>query len=331
MAILSALISVVGGLAISFLVFWGLNWIVERTHERWKKRLIPYVFILPMIVLVGVFLLYPAVGTIIKSFTQEATRRGESDSFVGLDNYVSLFSSQGFLGVLLNNLLWVIVVPTFTVVIGLLVAVFADRVGPFREKVFKSVVFLPMAISLVAASSIWKFIYFYAPVGNPQVYLLNAIWTTITHQDPVAWLTLNTGRFNSFLIMIAVIWLNAGFAMVMLSAAVKGVPEETIEAARLDGASERKTFFFVIAPQIRGTVIAVFVTVLITVMKLFDIIFAMTGGQYDTDVLAVEFYNQMFSFQNTGKAAAVVVVLMLAVTPVIVYQVRSYRAQEELR
>ena len=164
-------------------------------------------------------------------------------------------------------------------------------------------IFIPMAISGIAAAVTWRFIYFYAPPGNPQIYLLNAIWTGVTGQDPIPWLTIDAARVNSFLLMFIVIWLQVGFAMVLLSAAIKGVPEETIEAARLDGASERKTFFLVIVPQIRGTVLAVFVTVTIFVMKSFDIIYAMTGGQYNTSVLVVEFYLQLFSFQNPGKAA----------------------------
>ncbi|MGB4778919.1 carbohydrate ABC transporter permease [Microbacterium sp.] len=331
MPILSALISVVLGLGVSFLIFWALNWVVERTHDKWKARLLPYVFLLPVIVLVAVFLLYPAVRTVIESFMQQSQRRGEAARFVGLDNYLSLFTDPNFLGVLLNNLLWVLVVPVAAVVIGLLVAILTDRLGRKRETTFKSMIFLPMAISGVAAAVTWRFIYFYAPEGQPQIYLLNAIWTTVTGQSPVTWLTIDTGRMNSFLIMIIAIWLQVGFAMVLLSAAIKGVPEETIEAGRLDGASERRLFFSVIVPQIRGTIIAVFVTVVIFVMKIFDIIYAMTGGQYNTSVLAVEFYTQLFSFQNPGKAAAVVVVLMIAVVPLIVYQVRSYKSQEELR
>lgn len=331
MAILSALLSVVAGLAISFLIYWALNWVVERTNQRWKARLLPYVFFGPVLLLIAVFLLYPAIRTLISSFVEQSQRRGEGDTFVGLQNYIDLFTTPSFLGVLLNNLLWVVIVPISAVIVGLLVAFLADRVGPKREKVAKSMIFLPMAISAVAAAVAWRFMYFYAPPGQPQIYLLNAIWTSISGQDPIAWLTFDQGRINSLLLMVIVIWLQAGFAMVLLSSAIKGVPEETIEAARLDGASERKTFFQVIVPQIRGTIIAVFVTILMTVMKLFDIIYAMTGGQYNTSVLAVEFYNQLFSFQNPGKAAAVVIVLMLAVTPVIIYQVRSYKAQEELR
>ncbi len=331
MAILSAIISVIIGLGISLVIFWALNWLVERTSDRWKSRLLPYVFLAPVIVLIAIFLLYPAIRTFIDSFLQQSQRRGEGPTFVGLDNYIDLFTDPGFLGILLNNVLWVIVVPTGAVIAGLLVAILTDRLGKRRETTFKAMIFLPMAISGVAAAVTWRFIYFYAPPGNPQIYSLNAIWTAVTGQDPVPWLTIDAARLNSFLIMFIVIWLQTGFAMVLLSAAIKGVPEETLEAARLDGCSERRTFFHVIVPQIRGTILAVFITILIVVMKLFDIVYAMTGGQYNTSVLAVEFYTQLFSFQNPGKAAAVVMVLMVAITPIIIYQVRSYKAQEELR
>jgi alpha-glucoside transport system permease protein len=331
MAILSAIISVVVGLAVSFIIFWALNWLVERTNDKWKSRLLPYVFLFPLIVLTSVFLLYPALRTFVESFQQTARRRGEPPTWVGFQNYIELFTTPSFLGVLLNNLLWVIVVPVGSVVIGLLVAVLTDRLGKARETAFKAMIFLPLAISGIAAAVTWRFIYFYAPPGNPQIYLLNAIWTGVTGQDPVPWLTLDAGRLNSFLIMFIAIWLQVGFAMVLLSAAIKGVPEETIEAARIDGATERRTFFSVIMPQIRGTVLAVFVTIVIFVMKIFDIIYAMTGGQYNTSVLAVEFYSQLFSFQNPGKAAAVAIVLIIAIIPLIIYQVRSYKTQEELR
>lgn len=331
MPILSAVISVVVGLSVSLAIFWSLNWLVERRSDRTKRRLLPYVFLFPAIVLVAIFLLYPAVRTLIESFMEQGQRRGESARFVGLDNYISLFTDPNFLGVLLNNLLWVLVVPTATVLIGLMIAILTDRLGRRREQTFKAMIFVPMAISGVAAAVTWRFIYFYAPPGNPDIYLLNSIWTTVTGADPIPWLTVDEGRINSVLIMVIAIWLQVGFAMVLLSAAIKSVPEETIEAARLDGASERRAFFLVIVPQIRGTILAVFVTVTIFVMKIFDIIYAMTGGQYSTSVLAVEFYAQLFSFQNPGKAAAVVIVLMIAVVPLIVYQVRNYRSQEELR
>ncbi|MES2093280.1 MAG: sugar ABC transporter permease [Actinomycetota bacterium] len=326
MQILSALASVAGGLAVSFLVYLGLNFIVGKTNTRWNRRLLPYVFIGPVLLLLLGFLVYPTIRTIVLSFVD-----GTTNKFNGFTNYASLFNSGDFLSTLLNNFLWILVVPAFTVVIGLGVAVLADRLGPKREKTFKSIIFFPMAISFVAAATMWKFMYTYDAPGQPQTGLLNAIWTGLTGADPIAWITIDAGRLNSFLLMIIVIWLNAGYAMVLLSAAIKGVPEETLEAARIDGATDRQIFFRVVAPQIQTTIVAVFVAVLIGVMKIFDIVFAMTGGTYNTNVLGVEFINQFFNFNNPGKASAVVVILMLAVIPVIIYQVRSYRNQEALR
>ena len=327
--IISVLASVIGGLVISFLIYLGLNFIAERANTRWNKRLLPYVFLAPVLLLIIVFLLVPVALTVYQSFLK--TDQFGLTTFGGLANYVSLFSTAGFLDTLLNNLLWIIVVPAITVIVGLAVATLADRLGPKREKTFKSMIFLPMAISFIAAATIWTFVYDYKAPGQPQVGLLNAMWTGITHADPVPWLQATFLHANSFLIMAVVIWLNAGYAMVLLSAAIKAVPEETIEAARIDGANERQAFFRVIVPQIRATIVAVFITVLITVMKIFDIVFAMTSGQFGTNVLGTEFYNQLFSFNNPGKAAAVVVILLIAVIPVVIYQIRSYRQQEALR
>ena len=326
MQIVSALISVVAGLAVSFLIYLGLNTLVGRFNQKWKARLLPYVFIGPVIVLIGLFLVYPAVRTIYLSFFNATGQR-----FIGLDNFASLFGSADFITVLLNNLLWIIIVPASAVIVGLAVATFSDRIGPVREKIFKSTIFLPMAISFVAAATIWRFVYSYDPPGQAQVGLLNAIWTSVFRGDPVPWITIDTGKLNSLLIMVVVIWINAGLAMVLLSAAIKGVPEETIEASRIDGASERQAFFQVVVPQIWSTVVAVFITILITVMKIFDIVYAMTGGSYGTSVLAMDFINQLFSFGNPGKAAAVVTVLLIAVIPVMILQVRTYRRQEAIR
>ena len=326
MQIVSALVSVVAGLAVSFLIYLGLNTLVGRFNQKWKARLLPYVFIGPVIVLIGLFLVYPAVRTIYLSFFNATGQR-----FIGFDNFTSLFGSADFITVLLNNLLWIIIVPASAVIIGLAVATFSDRIGPVREKIFKSTIFLPMAISFVAAATIWRFVYSYDPPGQAQVGLLNAIWTSVFRGDPVPWITIDTGKLNSLLIMVVVIWINAGLAMVLLSAAIKGVPEETIEASRIDGASERQAFFQVVVPQIWSTVVAVFITILITVMKIFDIVYAMTGGSYGTSVLAMDFINQLFSFGNPGKAAAVVTVLLIAVIPVMILQVRTYRRQEAIR
>jgi alpha-glucoside transport system permease protein len=329
MQIISVLVSVIGGLLVSFLIYLGLNFIVAKTNTKWNRRLLPYVFLGPFLLLILVFLVAPTVSTIFQSFYK--TDQYGNQSWGGLTNYVQLFGTPSFLQTLLNNLLWIIVVPAAAVIIGLIVATLADRLGPKREKTFKSIIFLPMAISFIAAASIWSFVYAYQAPGRPQIGLLNGIWTALTKASPIPFLQNNVAHSNSFLIMAVVIWLNSGYAMVLLSAAIKSVPEETIEAARIDGASERQSFLRVVVPQIRGTIVAVFITVLITVMKIFDIVFAMTTGQFNTNVLGMEFYNQLFSFNNPGKAAAIVVILIIAVVPVIVYQVRSYREQEELR
>lgn len=327
--IVSVLASVIGGLVVSYLIYLGLNALVMRTNTRWNARLLPYVFIGPVLLLIAVFILAPTILTAYQSLIRYD--QYGLQSFGGVTNYVQLLSSQGFLQTLLNNLLWIIVVPTLTVLVGLFVATLADRLGPLREKTFKTLVFIPFAISGIAAATIWRFVYSYSAPGQPQVGLLNAIWTGVTKSDPVSWLATPTFHLNSFLIMAVMIWLNAGYAMVLISAAIKGVPEETIEAARVDGATEGQAFFRVILPQVRTTIVAVFITVLITVMKVFDIVLAMTNGQANSNVLGLEFYNQLFSFQNPGKASAVVVILLIAVIPVVIYQIRSYRQQEALR
>jgi alpha-glucoside transport system permease protein len=187
-----------------------------------------------------------------------------------------------------------------------------------------------MAISGVGAATIWRFIYESRPEGETQIGLQNAIWTAFGF-DPVAWLQVDTLRFNSFLLMIILIWAQVGFSMVLLSAAVKGVPVDTLEAARIDGANERQIFFRVTVPQIWGTVITVFITVLITVLKAFDIVYVMTNGNFNTDIIAVNFFNQLFRNGDNGRASAIVVMLMIAVVPIIAYQVRHFRAEEAAR
>jgi ABC-type sugar transport systems, permease components len=321
--ILSVVVSVTGGLAVSLLIYLGLNFLVSKTNSRWNRRLLPYVFVGPVLVLIALFIIGPAVLTVYQSLF--VTDPYGFSTFAGIANYVSLFSAEAFRETLLNNLLWIIVVPAVTVGIGLTVATLADRLGRRGESIFKSVIFLPMSISFIAAASVWSFVYAYNAPGQPQVGLLNAVWTSITGHDPIPWLQTNLLHANSFLIMAVVIWLNAGYAMALLSAAIKSVPEETVEAARIDGANAWQLFALVVVPQIRTTIVTVFVTILITVMKIFDIVFAMTNGQYSTNVIGVEFYNQLFQFNNPGKASAVVVVLIIAVVPVMVYQIRTYR------
>ena len=322
--IINGILAILGGVGFSLALFWVLNFLVDRLPGKAGDRLNPWVFVGPAVVFISIFLVYPTVDTIIGSFQD---REGQ---FTGLANYTSLLSDSAFYQTILNTILWLAVVPAAAVVIGLAVAVLADRVGPRSEKTAKSLIFLPMAISMVGASTIWRFIYEYRPPGSEQIGLLNAIWTGLGG-EPQVWLQLSTAKLNSFLLMIILIWIQTGYCMVILSAAIKGVPEDTVEAARMDGATEVQTFFRIIVPQIWGTVVTVFITVFIGVMKIFDIVYVMTGGNFDTNVVALAFFKELFEFNNPGRAAAIVVILLLAVTPVMWYQVRRFREEEAMR
>jgi alpha-glucoside transport system permease protein len=319
-----ALVAVILGPVVTYLGYLGLNAIISRVPGKFGKGLLPYVFVGPVLILVFLFLVYPTLQTIQFSFMNN-----DSSKWVGFRNYQKLFEDSEFIDTLINNFLWVAVVPLVTVVLGILIATLANNTGPLREKVFKSVIFMPMAISFVAAASIWRLTYSYSPSGD-QIGLLNAIITWFG-SAPVEWMQAETFKLNNLLIMVVVIWAQTGFAMTLLSAAIKAVPEETIEAAAIDGASASQSFFRVVLPQIRVTAISVFITVLISCMKIFDVIWGMTGGNFHTNVLGVNFMLEYFVFNRTGRASAVVVLLMLAIIPIMIYQVRTYRKQEELR
>ena len=323
--IINGILAILGGVGGSLALFWLLNFAVERLPDKWSERLKPWVFAGPATVFISIFLVYPTVVTLYGSFVDD-----QGERFIGLANYTSLFTDPEFYQTILNTVLWLAVVPAVTVIIGLLVAVLADRVGPRSEKISKSLIFLPMAISMVGAATIWRFVYAYAPADQEQIGLLNALWTAVGGQ-PQVWTQLSTAKLNSFLLMIILIWLQTGYAMVILSAAIKGVPEDTVEAARMDGATEIQAFFKIIVPQIWGTVVTVFVTVFITVMKIFDIVYVMTNGRDNTNVVALAFFKELFEFNNQGRAAAIVVILLLAVTPVMWYQVRRFREEEAMR
>jgi len=324
--VINALLTIVGGVLGSLLLFYVLNKVVERLPKKWEERVKPYVFVGPAVVLVGFFLIYPAIRTIIFSFANS-----DSTKFIGLKNYTDLLTTPDFVtGTLLNSLLWVLIVPAVTVAFGLAVAVLADRLQPRAEKFTKSIIFLPMAISLVGASTIWKFVYQARPKGTGQIGILNGILDKFGI-DPVAWLQLSQAHVNSLLLMVILIWSQVGFSMVLLSAAVKGVPEDTIEAGRIDGASEKRIFFNIVVPQIWATVITVFITVLIGVMKMFDIVYVSTNGNFNTDIIGVRFFTELFTNGNNGYAATIVVMLMIAIVPVMVYQVRHFRLQEAQR
>ncbi|HSK90417.1 MAG TPA: sugar ABC transporter permease [Euzebyales bacterium] len=323
--IANGVIAVAAGVAGAMVLFWVLNALVERLPPKWEQRLKPYVFAGPALAALALFLVFPAVLTIRDSFFDS-----NSTQFVGLRNYTTMLGQSDVLSVFFNNIIWIIMVPTFSVIFGLAVAVLADRLKPRWENVSKSVIFLPMAISFVGAATIWNFVYAFRPPGRPQIGLFNAIWTAIGFQ-PVAWLQTPTLRLNTLLLTIVMIWMQAGFAMVLLSAAIKSVPEETIEAARIDGATEVQSFFRVVIPQIKSTIFVVFTTITILVMKIFDIVFALTGGNYNTDVVANRFYFELFRFFENGRAAVLVVVLMLAIIPLMIANIRRFREEEAIR
>jgi len=323
--IINAILAIVAGIGVTLALFWLFNWLVERLPGRSERVLKPWVFVGPAVLLITMILVYPAVRTIILSFFNRS-----GTEFVGLANYANLASDPNFHTTLLNTLLWIIVVPVSAVVLGLLVAILADRLAPRGEKITKSAIFMPMAISMVGASTIWLFIYDWNPPGVDQIGLLNAIVVALGG-EPQVWLQIQTLKLNSLLLMVILIWLQVGYAMVLISSAIKGVPEETVEAARIDGASEIQAFFRIIVPQIWGTVVTVFVTVLIGVMKVFDIVYVTTNGLYGTNVIANDFFVTLFQFYDNGRASAIVVILLIAVIPVMIYQVRRFRAEEAMK
>ena len=287
-----------------------------------EHRIKPYLYILPAFAAIVIFLIYPAVLTVINSFKDNFSRE-----WVGTKNYTELLQSGDFRQTLLNTLLWIIVVPAITVVLGLLVAVLSDRLAAKSEKLTKTVIFLPMAISMIGAATIWRFVYTSNREGTAQIGLLNAVIGKVDW-GPIQWLQEQNYHLNSLLLMVILVWLQVGFSMVLLSAAVKGVPLDTLEAARIDGANERQIFGRVVLPQIKGTLITVFITVTIGVMKVFDIVYVNTNGNFNTNVLGNEFYNQISTFINYGKASAIVVILMIAVIPIMWYQVRHFKEEE---
>lgn len=323
--ILNALIAVVGGVAGAIVLYYLLNKLAELLPGRWEDRIKPYLFLLPAFAAIALTLIYPTIQTFVYSFANR-----QATEFVGFDNYAALLSSSSFQNTLFNTFLWILIVPAGAIAIGLLIATLADRLKPRGEKLAKTLIFLPMAIGAVSAGAIWKFVYASNPPTQNQIGLLNGIVTGVGG-EPVNWLQISDFRINSLLLMVMLLWLQAGFAMVLLSAAIKGVPTETLEAARLDGAGEGAIFFRIVIPQIMTTLITVFITVLIGVLKTFDIVYVMTNGNFNTNIIAVDFFNQLFTNNNAGYAAAIVVMLLIIMLPILIFQVRQFRAEEAAR
>jgi alpha-glucoside transport system permease protein len=323
--ILNTILTVVAGIGVALVLYWILNKLAELLPGRWGDRVKPYLYILPAVAAIALYVVYPGIQTIVYSFAN-----AQSTQFVGIENYTKLLTSAGFQQTLVTTLVWIIVAPLAAVLIGLLVATVVDKLQPGSEKAAKTIIFFPMAISAVGAGTVWRLVYAYAPAGQPQVGIQNAVVTALGF-DPVAWLATRTFYLNTLLLIVMFLWLQVGFSMVLLSSAIKGVPTETVEAGRVDGATERQIFRRIVFPQIMPTVVTVYVTVLIGVMKLFDVVYVMTNGNFNTNVLATEFFNQLFTNFNNGYAAVVVVILMIAVIPVMIFQVRQFRLEEATR
>lgn len=241
---------------------------------------------------------------------------------LGLQNYQFAFTSPDMQIAFRNNLLWLIIGTGGSVVIGLIFATLVDRIK--REALAKSFIFLPLAISFVGASVIWKFVYAWQPGNRAQIGLLNALVTTFGW-EPIPWLIETS--FNTYALIVIMIWLQTGFAMVVLSAALKGVPGEVLEAARMDGATELQLFFRVIIPMIQGSIITVSTTIFIAILKVFDIVYVMTSGKFDTEVIANRMFVEMFNFRNFGRASSLAVILLVVVVPIMVVNIRNLRRQ----
>ncbi|MCB9007771.1 MAG: sugar ABC transporter permease [Ardenticatenaceae bacterium] len=329
-----ALVAIVWGVGGIALLYWIFNNIVERLPEVWTSRLQPFVFVGPAIAILAWYLAIPTIRSFwISLFNRDGPPEGlsffellRSDGFIGLENYGRVFTERLMIEAFRNNLMWIAFGSTLAVIFGLIIAVLADR-SRF-ERFAKSMIFLPMAISFVGASIIWNFIYEFRPVEQTQIGLLNAIVVGLGG-TPRAWAQwVDIIPFNNLFLIVIMIWLQAGFAMVLFSAALKGIPDELLEASRVDGANEFQIFFRIMIPYIQGTIITVFTTVIIFTLKIFDVVWVMTGGQFGTHVIATQFYRQSFTNQNKGFGAAIAIILLIAVIPVMVYNLRQFREQE---
>ncbi|MDQ4096818.1 MAG: sugar ABC transporter permease [Actinomycetota bacterium] len=317
-------VAIVVGVVGVFFLFWAMNRVVDWLPGHYHQGVRPYVFVGPALVILSVFLAYPVVNTVIISF-QDAN----SAQFVGLDNYRFVFTDDSMLRSIRNTLGWIVLVPLAAVSVGLLFATLADRLRR-GEAVAKSLIFLPMAISFVGAAVVWRFIYSFRPEGfGSNIGLLNAIMQGLG-KNPVPWL--QQRPWNNLMLMVIMVWMQTGFAMVVLSAAIKAIPDEIIEASRIDGASELQVFRHIIVPTILPTVVVVTTYMVINALKVFDIVFVMGNAEaMGTEVIAERMIRWFFIGDHNGRGAAIAVMLFVAVVPVMIWNIRRFREQEAIR
>ena len=314
-----ALVAIIWGVGGVGVLFYVTNWLIELLPPLWVRRLQPFLFVGPAMAVLAWFLAIPTLRTFWLSLFDRY-----SQNFIGINNYIQVFTDRNMLETFRNNLMWIGFGATVTVVLGLAIAILADRSS--FETVAKSLIFLPMAISMVGAGVIWNFVYEVKDIADPQIGLLNAIVVGLGG-EPQAWTALLQPWNNLFLIVI-MIWLQTGYAMVIFSAAIKGIPEELLEAARIDGANEWQVLLKIMIPSIRGSIITVATTVVIFTLKIFDVVWVMTGGQFGTHVIATQFYRQYFTNRNFGLGSSIAIILFIAVVPVMIYNLRQFREQE---
>ncbi|ANT59009.1 alpha-glucoside ABC transporter permease [Salipiger sp. CCB-MM3] len=326
---LQAVLTIVIGLGGCIAYFWLSNQLLDKVlfpargpnigrNIRRAEMIRPWLFLFPALFALGLYLAYPVVAT----FWLSLTDRNQGGAFVGLANYEQMMREPKFWEAIRNNMLWLVVVPAASTAFGLLAAQLTDRIR--WGNIAKSLIFMPMAISFVGASVIWKLVYDFRPIGQEQIGILNAVWVWLGGA-PQTWLTITP--WNNFLLMMVLIWIQTGFAMVILGAALRGIPEETVEAAIVDGANPFQIFFKIKVPQIRSTIVVVWTTITLVVLKIFDIVLAMTNGQWQTQVLANYMYDKLFRAFDWGVGSASAMVIILLVSPILVWNVINARRE----
>ena len=319
----TAILVVVGVPAVIVGYIYGTEILLRFAPERAKPRIRPWLWLLPALLFLFFFLVWPTILTVLRSFQGQV-----AGHWIGLDNYTWFFSNADALTSLRNNVLWVVFLTLGTVGLGLLIAVLVDRVR--YETVAKSIIFVPLAISMTAAAVIWRFMFDYQSKGAAQTGTLDAI-VTLFGFNPVSWLQLDTLALNTIFLILVMTWMWTGFAMVIISAALKGISVELLEAGRVDGATEWQVFRHIVFPLLLPTIAVVSTTIVITALKAFDIVWVMTGGNFGTDVVASRMIKEMFQFGNFGRGSALAVILLIAIVPVMLVNINRFRAQEAIR
>ena len=309
-----------GAIAVFLAVLAVIFFIAGRANGKAQRPVAILVFLGPALLLLLFGLLGPAIRTFLLSFKGSA-----SHTWVGFKNYQWLFTDESMRIVLRNTIFWILFTPIITTGLGLLLAILLDRMR--RESIAKSMIFMPMAISFVGASIVWQFVYKYANPNQPQVGLMSSIAKHLGF-EPTNWLL--TQPLNTFLLMIIFVWSQTGFAMVILSAAIKNVPADIMEASALDGATGWRLFRGVTFPMVRSTFIVVLATMVVATLKLFDIVRASTGGNFGTSVLANEMYSETFIRYDAGRGAAMAIVLFVLVMPVLFYNIFNLRRERTI-